>query len=602
MVRLTEEQQRIVLHPGGHARVRAVAGSGKTTTMVERIHHLLAKGIAPNNILVLMFNKSARDNFHHTLKNRLTNSSLVSPEVRTFHSLGLRLIESFSRRGCLPKFILKTEEHFKEHLVRQTASQLVENNKDGFDIREKLEEFLDFIELVKAHNSTPEKIAKGIGLPARLSGFITGYKLFEQLRFQHKVRFYSDLIGDPLQALQNDEALRDWVANRVDYIIVDEYQDINESQQQLLRYVAGKRAQLMVVGDGDQCIYEWRGAKPEYIGHRFGEDFENPVDYSLSYTFRYGHQLSLAANYLISNNYDKKRSLCLSREGNFRTEISCQEIVAGGPHPILQIIKDWQSQGRSLEEAAVLVRLYAMSIPVEFALLESGVPYSLAGGLTLFECAEIRALIGYLILAATGMKPFVLAERIDLLKQMFTQPHLGLKRNELERFIAICARNPEDITLSLKELAIDEASQFRQKKLFQIAENYQWLINLTGEEDAALTIKQLISRFELYEFYRNYSVRQASAENSIQACEALIGFAREKGESIAEFLVTFGQLKSAEKKQGEKLLITTVHKAKGLEWPLVVVPGLEQGNFPFEQKQDSLSAENNNYEDERRLF
>ena len=603
-MQLTEEQQRIIQHKHGHARVRAVAGSGKTTTMVERVHHLLKKGVDATRILVLMFNKAARDNFDQSLKIRLASTSLVSPEVRTFHSLGLRLTESFSRRGDLPEFKLVTEERYKEHLVRQTIQQLVATQgEDLWDIKEKLEELIEFIDLVKAHNQTPAKVATEIDLPSKLSWFIDAYKLFEEIRHQQGIRFYADLISEPLACLQVSDELQEWVANRVDYIIVDEYQDINESQQQMLRYVAGTRAQVMVVGDGDQCIYEWRGAKPEYISRRFAADFANPIDYSLSYTFRYGHRLSLAANHLISHNPEKGRKLCLSHEDNFNTQIDCCEAVSGKPHPLLQIIKDWQNQKRNMQEVVVLVRLYAMSIPVELALLEVGIPYNLLGGATVFNCSEIKALIGYLMFCDNNLENLSIGQRCEYLQEMFTQPHIGLKKNQLEQFITGCSEKPELIPFYISELISDDLPVFRKKKLREYADIWQWLAGLSGDDDGALVLKQLVSRFDLYNFYSDYSARQSVAENRIQTCESLIRFVAAKQVSINEFLCTFEKLKDEKNQPGDSLLITTVHRAKGLEWPLVIVPGLEQGNFPFEQKNGkSKAGALVSFEDERRLF
>jgi len=124
LMKLTKEQLQIVNHTGGHARVSAVAGSGKTTTMVERIGYLLGQGTPPDQLLVLMFNKSARDGFAHTLAERLGNIGSRLPEVRTFHSLGLRLVNSFTKRGALPAFRLITDDSVLERLARQVVGEI----------------------------------------------------------------------------------------------------------------------------------------------------------------------------------------------------------------------------------------------------------------------------------------------------------------------------------------------------------------------------------------------------------------------------------------------------------------------------------------------
>jgi DNA helicase-2/ATP-dependent DNA helicase PcrA len=144
----------------------------------------------------------------------------------------------------------------------------------------------------------------------------------------------------------------------------------------------------------DQCIYEWRGARPEYITTRFQVDFPNPENYQLSYTFRYGHQLSLAANHLISGNRKRDQKLCISHQTTPKTTITCLEEQK--KHPVVPVLSRWCEQGRSLREAVVLVRLFAQSVPVELALLEAGIPYRLEGNAQVFDCPEVLALTGYL--------------------------------------------------------------------------------------------------------------------------------------------------------------------------------------------------------------
>jgi DNA helicase-2/ATP-dependent DNA helicase PcrA len=300
---LTDEQLRIINHSGGHARVSAVAGSGKTTTMVARVGQLLQQGVSANLVMVLMFNKSARDSFAEAMQNRLPSAAQL-PEVRTFHSLGMRLVNSFTKRGALPPYSLVTEEYIQEKLARQVANEVYRESQDndGWLAGDEVEEFITFIDRVKSTVTGPAEVFKKLDLSTRYSYFIKAFDLFEKVRRERKIRFYADLIHEPLMAMLADSELADWVTDRVDHIIVDEYQDINEAQQQLLKILAGSRARVMVVGDVDQCIYEWRGARPEYITTRFQLDFPKPENYMLSYTFRYGHQLSLAANHLISWN------------------------------------------------------------------------------------------------------------------------------------------------------------------------------------------------------------------------------------------------------------------------------------------------------------
>jgi DNA helicase-2/ATP-dependent DNA helicase PcrA len=596
----TEEQLRIIKHRSGHARVSAVAGSGKTTTMVARVAHLLEQGVEPDSMLILMFNKSARDCFAESMQQRLTGSGLKFPEVRTFHSLGNRLVESFTRRGVLPSFRLVTEEYVQERLARQVAAESarVEGTGESYLAQEEVEDFLTFIDLVKATTASAAEVFTSQDLAPRYGYFISAFKLFEKARRQQGMRFFADLIHEPLMAMQENTQLRNWVSNRVSHIIVDEYQDINESQQQLLKILAGQRAQVMVVGDVDQCIYEWRGARPEYITDRFQLDFSDPVNYLLSYTFRYGHTLSLAANHLIAKNRKRDKKLCISHPENGYTSISCYD--AERASDIVQYLQDWLADGRLLSEAVVLVRLYAQSVAVELALLEAGIPYRLVGNAQVFECQEILGLTGYLRLIDGSLGQMTPDEREKLVAAMLSQPHLGIKREEMQSLVQQLSLDPLQGAQILAAWSENELPPFIKKRCEEAAANWQTLIDLSPHVPAAGLLKKVVTDLKLYDFYHKFSARKATAENRVKTCEAFIDFAAAQKLSVEGLFEKMAELRLADGEiASDTLLITSIHRAKGLEWPLVLLPGLEDGSFPLYTEQHSVLE---CLEDERRLF
>ena len=597
---LTDEQQHIISHSGGHARVSAVAGSGKTTTMVARIGHLLQRGATADAILVLMFNKSARDSFAEQMHRRLSPGARQLPEVRTFHSLGMRLVNSFTRRGALPQYRLVTEEYILEKLARQVAGEVYrqDGENEGWPAGEEVEEFLAFIDLVKSTVSEPAQVFNKQHLASRYTYFIRAYELFEKVRKERKIRFYADLIHEPLLAMLADETLAAWVADRMEHIIVDEYQDINEAQQQLLKILAGQRAKVMVVGDVDQCIYEWRGARPEYITSRFQLDFPQPDNYQLSYTFRYGHQLSLAANHLIAGNRKRDRKLCISHADNSNTVLRCLEEQK--KHPAVAVLTEWRRQGRALREAVVLVRLFAQSVPVELALLEAGIAYRLEGNAQVFDCAEVLALTGYLRLVLGTLAEEEPTAREKMLTAMLSQPHLGIKKEDMTALVARIAENPHAAAAVLRSWGGSDLPPFIRKRFAEAADNWHWLIGSSSSGRADALLKRIVERLNLYDFYHNFSARSATAENRVKTCQAFINFAGGQNLSVAQLLTKVAALKNAEDAPAEDtLLITSVHRSKGLEWPLVILPGLEEGSFPFYRERESAADD---LEDERRLF
>lgn len=597
---LTDEQLRIINHSGGHARVSAVAGSGKTTTMVARVGQLLQQGANASQIMVLMFNKSARDSFALAMQNRLSSSFRQLPEVRTFHSLGMRLVNSFARRGALPGCNLVTEDYVQEKLARQVAHEVYreEQESEGWLAGDEVEEFLAFIDRVKSTITGAAEVFKKLDLSSRYSYFIRAYELFEKVRKERKIRFYADLIHDPLIAMLADSELAAWVTDRVDYIIVDEYQDINESQQQLLKILAGSRAKVMVVGDVDQCIYEWRGARPEYITTRFQIDFPNPENYQLSYTFRYGHQLSLAANHLIAGNRKRDQKLCISHESTEKTVITCLEEQK--KHPAVSVLSEWRGRGRSLRDAVVLVRLFAQSVPVELALLEAGIPYRLEGNAQVFDCSEVLALTGYLKLVLGTMADDDQQSREQMFTAMLSQPHLGIKREEMVLLVQSIAENPHSAAELLRNWRNSDLPPFIRKRFEETAGNWRWLADSPSSGRADVLLKRIVQKLKIYDFYHNFSARSATAENRVKTCQAFIDFAAAQNLSVRQLLQKIAEFQTAgDEAAAETLLITSVHRSKGLEWPLVILPGLEEGAFPFYRERESQVED---LEDERRLF
>ncbi|CAK8724636.1 DNA 3'-5' helicase [Candidatus Electrothrix laxa] len=604
-MRLTEEQENIIRHSGGHVRVSAVAGSGKTTAMIGRIGYLLRQGVAPDKILVLMFNRSAKVVFAERLHRSLQGTVFRPPAVRTFHALGLRLVESFTAKQHLPRYRLVTEEFQLEKLAKEAMKKYAAkaDGDETWSSKEGIEGFLLFIGMVKADVATPQKVFTACGFDEKQSHYIGAYRAFESLRKVSQIRFYQDLIHEPVMAMQQQKELADWVADHIDHVIIDEYQDINKVQQQLLVRIAGQRAQVMVVGDVDQCIYEWRGAKPEYIVSRFARDFPRPTTYSLSYSFRYGHRLALAANHLIANNRLRDRKLCLAWPENPDTRLIC--LPEGEDHPLIEIITNWQRANRGLDEAAVLVRIYAQSVPVELALLEHNIPYRLVGSETVFSCSEIRALLGYLRLCQGSLQgDEKQGTGFATVLAMLTNPHLWLKKNRLHALAQDILIKPGSAGSLIEQYADEASSPYLSSRMMKLADVWRKIRKKPSKTRAFTILNTLIEETDLYEYFL-YTSRAPVAENKIKTCQSFVRFARNTGLNVNDFLDEIERL--ADKREGKNfteeqnsLLITSIHRAKGLEWPLVILPGLEEGIIPFRQDKDQQESED--IEDERRLF
>lgn len=582
----TDEQIAIIEHVTGHAKVSAVAGSGKSATLVERVARLLETGTSHRRLQVVMFNSSACSSFNHRLRSRIRSLGIKVPEVRTFHSVGIRLCETLTKHGHLPNSRLETQDWVEAKMATE-ALEMVIGEKPSPD---EVEPFLDFIGLVKsdiisADDKYPEATEiTGKPMP---SYFIEAFEQFEVMRSRAGIRFFSDLIYDPVKKLLSDDALAAKIGGHLDHLLVDEYQDINEIQQALLTIMAGSTASVMVVGDVDQCIYEWRGARPEYLETLFDADFEGAATYRLSYTFRYGHRLSLISNHIISNNLRRDDKMCLSHDSTPDTSIVMMA-DNGSAGAAIDTLKTWVDSGRSLSDAAVLVRLYGMSARIELGLLKERIPYRLDGRESVFQRKEARMLFGYLRLAGgrlhlpspDGGSP------ADYVEAMLSQPTVGLTKQALQRVGGELMRHPGESRKVIENLIFsDSMPDWRVKKLRLRGTLLDKIALLGGGAKASAVMKMVLDSVKLDEALMREAVRQETGRDRLEVCHSLIAFLGDR--SVDEALVEIDELMAesaagAFESRPNAVTITSIHKSKGLEWPLVIVPGLREGGLPVE--------------------
>jgi len=247
----------------------------------------------------------------------------------------------------------------------------------------------------------------------------------------------------------------------------------------------------------------------------------------------------------------------------------------------------------------VLVRMFAMSVPVELALLDAHIPYRLVGHEQVFACPEIKALSGYLHLCQGSLGEIEPSTRPDIIEAMLTHPHLGVKREKISELAANIARRPERAVERILAAPSSDTPPFVQKRFTQVAETWHEIGMLPSSAKTGQILETVIKKTNLFDFYRNISSRISTAENRIKTCQAFIRFAKRLDLAVAPFLEKIGALQQqAAEPVGDSLLITSIHRAKGLEWPVVIIPGLSDGSFPLII--DEMTFDN--LEDERRLF
>ena len=586
-MKLTREQRAVIEHGAGHARVSAVAGAGKTTTLVARVLHLLERGVPAKRILVLMFNRSAREDFQRRLVT-MAPAGQQLPDVRTFHSLGHRLTTSLTRWGALSSRRLISADWQVERLLRQATLEVLEDGEQREQALESdtLEALAHFCGLVKAEMLPAATLWERLDHGAGSEHFVAAFDRFEALLSDHGLMTYADLLYRPLQALEADAALARRVQGYLDQAIVDEYQDINQAQLRLLALLAGQDAAVMAVGDANQCIYEWRGAHPDTMRARFTSVFGPASDYPLSYTFRHGHALALMANHVIAANRRRPDQFCLAAPTNPDTQIAVEQ----GSAALLAALTHWQQQGRALSEACLLVRSWSLSVPVQLQLLQAGIPFRLAReDRFVFRLPLVQALAGYLHLART---PALLFDPAHLLR-LFEQPTPFVAR---ERLVALTQRlaqtqqyprQDDPLLVGLKPV--------QRRNLKRRWELLCELPRLGGWAPARL-LAHIVTALDAEKVLKRAAARREKGEEDVRLLDVLIEQAGET-QDIDTFIEL---LERPVENQDGGLLISTVHAAKGLEWPLVVVAGVNEEDFPHYSRDNPLGDER--LEEERRLF
>lgn len=598
---LTDEQRAIITAGYEHSVITAVAGSGKTSTLAWRIRYLLQQGHDPARMLVLMFNRSARMDFGRKLQEVCHQSGLVLPEIRTYHAMGLRLYKRFVKEGYLPGFSEKilTEQEISFQawlLTRRLAPEDL-----GDEIRRNKKDFVEtatgFIDLVKTTLSPAEIVFEELGYSEKYRYLIDLFHSFEQWRKSQSRIGFADMLYEPVMAIHQNPPLQRLVGNKMDLILVDEYQDTNEIQHLLLRYVAGDRARVTVVGDPDQTIYEFRGAKPEFILNRFSDEFESPLEQTLSYTFRYGHRVALLANHLICHNTGRKDVLCHSHPSTPTTGTTLHR-TENDAGTVLQILD--QETDIALSDTAILFRVWSQSVPIELRLLARQIPYRIDAGKGALFSREVQAISALLKVVSGKLEKLPEEDRLDLARQLLRFPHVGLKEPELEQLARFLSGFSNAWHEHLLALDFGALAPMAARKLRRLGEVLKQLQGYSGPAAGLVTV--YAEHTELYEGVRSLALTHDSAEQRI---DTIRGF-REYLKSLdvdatgaLEHLKTLKH-KARETTSDEGVLLSTIHRTKGLEWPRVIIPGLQEKYLPQSPRpQDDARA---SLESERRLL
>lgn len=579
----TQEQQAVIDHTGGHCLVKACAGAGKTHTMVAKIVRLIMRGVDPNAILVVQFNKSAQENFDQKLRKALGNSPC--PKVRTFNSLGAAMLKRLNETGGIPPRNLTQSQ-----VVAKRALQEQWQNDKGADqwpTKQEQADFISFIGLVKSDVIGPEAIFQNYFYPKDYQVFIKAFELFETKRKQARQHSFDDQIYDPIKFLS--EHPENWMLfqNKFDEIIVDEFQDANAVNFLLLEGLAGTRANLTVIGDANQSIYGFRGSSPRFILHDFQKHYPGTTVYPMTRNFRYGHQTSLLANHLISHAKEGGEMLTIPMPSNTDTQFLMLPRKSPSDSGLIAFLKPY-IEANKLSECSILVRYYSASIPIEIELVNAKIPHHCYGREPLLHIPEISCMYAALCLSVNQWPIEEPAMMARLLGAMMTFPNIYIPDEIYGPMIgdmtAAFIDKPDKLIDTTKEIA-QYRLQRMTRALNQIHERLEIVSIMASGAFAARAPSDVIGAWIALTKLDSKMIKAADQQQAQERMANLVSFKNmaESYKTVTEMLDALGPMateKAIKAPTVPHIAIMSMHRSKGLEFPCVILPGWTKGSFP----------------------
>ncbi|MDB9968325.1 DNA helicase II [Gammaproteobacteria bacterium] len=594
---LNDEQRNAVANPSQHLLVLAGAGSGKTRVLVHRIAWLLeAEKASPYSILAVTFtNKSARE-MRGRIESLMANS-FAGMWVGTFHGLAHRLLRThWKEAGLVQDFqILDGDDQLR--LVKR-INRLLKIDEDKWPAKQ-CQWYI---------NSQKDEGLRSGNIDHFEDDYtktmLQVYKAYEEACDRGGMIDFGEILLRAHELwLKNPQVLEHY-QRRFKHILVDEFQDTNSIQYAWLRVLAGTQNQLMVVGDDDQSIYGWRGAKIENI-QQFNVDFSDTETVRLEQNYRSTSTILKAANKLISNNQSRLGKNLWTEDGDGE-QISLYEAFNEQDEArfIVDRVQDWFNNGNRRSDAAILYRSNAQSRELEDALLRMGMPYRIYGGHRFYERLEIKNALAYLRLVINR-------DDDTAVERVINVPTRGIGGRTIEQVRAVareencslwqaCAKcvnetlmtsRASNAVLSFLEL-IDELSLACSE--LELAEKVEHIINHTGliqhhEKEGGEKARARIENLE----------ELVTAANNFDDPDIDEGFDLKSNAFLSAFLdkaaLDAGETQADESEDAVQLM--TLHSAKGLEFHLVFLAGMEEGLFPHKMSMDNIAS----LEEERRL-
>lgn len=589
---LNKEQYEAAVQVNGPLLILAGAGSGKTRVLTYRIAHMINDlNIYPSKILAITFtNKAAGE-----MKDRVR--SLVGNEadnmwVSTFHSSCVRILRrEIDKLGYNKNFAIY-DTYDQKILIKQCMDELNINDKDMTD-----REIINKIGEQKDNLISPDRYKKENEGNYRLNKIADAYMLYQKKLKSNNALDFDDLIYKTVELFKKNEEVLDFYQRKFQYVMVDEYQDTNKSQYELVKLLATKHRNICVVGDDDQCIYAWRGADIKNI-LGFEKDYPEAKVIKLEQNYRSKGNILKAANDVIKNNAERKRKILRTEnEDGERIKIyRAYSDMEEANYVASQIRKITKDNNKKYKDFAVLYRTNAQSRTFEDIFMKSNIPYRIIGGLKFYDRKEIKDILAYLKFVNNPLDDVSLRRIINVPKRSIGDATVK-KVQEFANSMEECMYS---VLLDIEQVpSIPTRGTASIKKFVSLINSF---IRSKDEIAVSSLIKEILDTTGYLEELKDSQDIDALSriENLKELVSAAVEFeSTSEDKSLSAFLEKVTLVSDIDNfnEDADTVVMMTVHSAKGLEFPVVFMVGMENGIFPGSQSLNDFSE----MEESRRL-
>ena len=587
---LNDKQKEAVLATEGPCLVIAGAGSGKTKVLTHKIAYEIANGVRPWNILAITFTNKAASEMKERIE-KLIGDAAKDLWMGTFHSICVKILRRYiDRVGYKTDFVIFDTSDQKT-LIKECIKALKVDDK-LFTDRGVL------TEISNGKNELLEPKAYGVKYAGdfRREKIAELYELYQQKLKENNALDFDDIINLTIKILTENPDVLDYYTEKFQYVLVDEYQDTNKAQFMLVSMLASKYGNITAVGDNDQGIYSFRGADISNILN-FERDFPGTKIIKLEQNYRCTGNILKAANAVIKHNENKydKKLWTQNEEGKIPCIYNGEDEYDEARYIVEQIEHLKREEYYKNSDFVVLYRMNAQSRAIEDILMREGLPYKVIGGLKFYERKEIKDIIAYLRLIHNT------ADNLSL-KRIINEPKRGIGKTSLEKVQEIS----ENSGIPMYEI-IKEADKYELNRVYANSREFIEQIEYLREQKDKIKISDLIKETLNKTGYTKALELENSveAETRIENLEELLTVAiefeeQEADNTLAEFLenITLSSDIDGMEDQEDSITLMTLHSAKGLEFPVVFLVGMEEGIFPGYKSIGEPQA----LEEERRLF